>query len=205
MSVHSTIQRIIAFIVTLPVAVMTTSMTVYAAETNSASGVITDIIKLLGPAVSGMGALVAVVGGVQLGASFSSENPDGKVRGMQTLIGGIILSGISTIVAGVNLSSVTNVTAATLDSLKGVAGSYLQIVGSLVSIVGGIQLASSFTSDNPDGKVRGMQTLVSGSAVAIVASAVKTIDVAINWTMPKPTSMIFADPHVYDLISSVLR
>ncbi len=63
-----------------------------------AQGMIDGILAILKPGVIAMGSLVGVVGGIQLGVSFQNENPDGKTRGFQTLIGGAIIAGVGMLV-----------------------------------------------------------------------------------------------------------
>lgn len=71
---------------------------VFAEGEVDAQGMINAIMGILGPGVIAMGSLVAVVGGIQLGVSFQNENPDGKTRGFQTLIGGAIIAAVGAIV-----------------------------------------------------------------------------------------------------------
>ena len=189
------IIRLLRYAFIIPLAMLLSSTTVFA-EGNDASSVITDILKDLSPAISAMGALVAVVGGIQLGTSFSSENADGKVRGFQTLIGGVIITGVSTAITAANLTVTT--TMSDLASLKAAAADYVKIAGSLMTIVGGIQLASSFSSENPDGKIRGFQTLIAGSATTIIASAVRGLDLAIKWQVTGTGMKMLL--HIYDYL-----
>ena len=71
---------------------------------SGAQEILDGIMGILGPGVIAMGTLVGVVGGIQLGVSFQNENPDGKTRGFQTLIGGAIIAAVGAIVQGVNIS-----------------------------------------------------------------------------------------------------
>ena len=89
----------------VPIAVSVCSV-VASAEEVSAQGMLDAIMGILGPGVIGLGSLVAVVGGIQTGVGFKDDNPDGKTRGFQTLIGGAIIAAVGAIVPStINLGS----------------------------------------------------------------------------------------------------
>ena len=69
-----------------------------------AQAIIEKITGILPGAVTAMGSLVAVVGGIQLGVSFQNENPDGKTRGFQTLIGGAIIAAVGAAIGTIDFS-----------------------------------------------------------------------------------------------------
>ena len=81
--------------------------TVFAADNGfTPEGLLSSIMSILKPGVIGMGSLDAVVGGIQLGVSFQNENPDGKTRGFQTLLGGAIIAAVGAIIpSSISLSS----------------------------------------------------------------------------------------------------
>jgi hypothetical protein len=63
-----------------------------------ADSVITEILTLLQEWIPVMGGLVVIVGAIQLGVSFKDDNADGKTRGIQTMIGGAIITAIAALI-----------------------------------------------------------------------------------------------------------
>lgn len=59
-----------------------------------------------------------------------------------------------------------------LDAIMKVLGPGIIALGSLVAVVGGIQLGVGFKDDNADGKTRGFQTLIGGAIIAAVGAVV---------------------------------
>ncbi|MBO6309968.1 MAG: hypothetical protein J6N70_14295 [Oribacterium sp.] len=89
----------------MPLAMTLATTRVYANPTGGgggdsvdAQGMIDAIMGVLQPGVIALGSLVAIVGGIQLGVAFKDENPDGKTRGFQTLIGGAIIAAVGALV-----------------------------------------------------------------------------------------------------------
>ncbi len=90
----------------MPLAMTLATTSVYASPTAgggggdsvNAQGMIDAIMGVLQPGVIALGSLVAIVGGIQLGVAFKDENPDGKTRGFQTLIGGAIIAAVGALV-----------------------------------------------------------------------------------------------------------
>ena len=89
----------------MPLAMTLATTSVYASPTAGgggdsvdAQGMINAIMGVLQPGVIALGSLVAIVGGIQLGVAFKDENPDGKTRGFQTLIGGAIIAAVGALV-----------------------------------------------------------------------------------------------------------
>lgn len=78
----------------LPMALSACTVTA-SAQNVDAQGMLDSIMKVLKPGVAALGALVAVVGGIQLGVGFKDDNADGKTRGFQTLVGGAIIAAVS--------------------------------------------------------------------------------------------------------------
>ena len=48
--------------------------------------------------VTGIGAIIAIYGGISLGLGFAQDNPDGQSRGIKFVIGGALMVAVSTIV-----------------------------------------------------------------------------------------------------------
>ena len=89
----------------VPLAVTLATPTVSAEEVD-AQGMIDGIMGVLGPGIIALGSLVAVVGGIQTGVGFKDDNPDGKARGFQTLIGGAIIGAVGALIpASISLGS----------------------------------------------------------------------------------------------------
>ena len=89
----------------MPLAMTLATTSVYAVgegggggDSVNAQGMIDAIMGVLQPGVIALGSLVAIVGGIQLGVAFKDENPDGKTRGFQTLIGGAIIAAVGALV-----------------------------------------------------------------------------------------------------------
>lgn len=82
----------------LAVPIAVSVCTVAASADGDAQAMIDGIMKVLKPGVAALGALVAVVGGIQTGVGFKDDNADGKTRGFQTLIGGGIIAAVSAII-----------------------------------------------------------------------------------------------------------
>lgn len=83
-------------IVTLPLALSLMAVTVFAdgGTNGGAEGTINTIIGLLKTWIPRLGALLVVVGGIQLGIGFKDDDQTGKTRGMQCMIGGAIVAAI---------------------------------------------------------------------------------------------------------------
>ncbi len=81
----------------VPIAVSVCSVVASAADAD-AQGMLDEIMKVLGPGVTALGSLVAVVGGIQTGVGFKDDNADGKTRGFQTLIGGAIIAAVGAVI-----------------------------------------------------------------------------------------------------------
>lgn len=59
-----------------------------------------------------------------------------------------------------------------VDAIMGVLGPGVIALGSLVAVVGGVQLGVGFKDDNADGKTRGFQTLIGGAIIAAVGAII---------------------------------
>lgn len=83
-------------LVTLPLALSLMAVTVFAdgGSNGGAEGTINTIIGLLKTWIPRLGALLVVVGGIQLGIGFKDDDQTGKTRGMQCMIGGAIVADI---------------------------------------------------------------------------------------------------------------
>ena len=83
-------------LVTLPLALSLMAVTVFAdgGTNGGAEGTINTIIGLLKTWIPRLGALLVVVGGIQLGIGFKDDDQTGKTRGMQYMIGGAIVAAI---------------------------------------------------------------------------------------------------------------
>ena len=83
-------------LVTLPLALSLMAVTVFAdgGTNGGAEGTISTIIGLLKTWIPRLGALLVVVGGIQLGIGFKDDDQTGKTRGMQCMIGGAIVAAI---------------------------------------------------------------------------------------------------------------
>ena len=83
-------------LVTLPLALSLMAVTVFAdgGSNGGAEGTINTIIGLLKTWIPRLGALLVVVGGIQLGIGFKDDDQTGKTRGMQCRIGGAIVAAI---------------------------------------------------------------------------------------------------------------
>ena len=83
-------------LVTLPLALSLMALTVFAdgGTNGGAEGTINTIIGLLKTWIPRLGALLVVVGGIQLGIGFKDDDQTGKTRGMQCMIGGAIVAAI---------------------------------------------------------------------------------------------------------------
>ena len=83
-------------LVTLPLALSLMAVTVFAdgGTNGGAAGTINTIIGLLKTWIPRLGALLVVVGGIQLGIGFKDDDQTGKTRGMQCMIGGAIVAAI---------------------------------------------------------------------------------------------------------------
>ena len=83
-------------LVTLPLALSLMAVTVFAdgGTNGEAEGTINTIIGLLKTWIPRLGALLVVVGGIQLGIGFKDDDQTGKTRGMQCMIGGAIVAAI---------------------------------------------------------------------------------------------------------------
>lgn len=91
----------------IPMAVSMLTLQVCAAGgsgSDTANSILDEIMKYLSAGVIALGALMAVLGGVQLGQGFKDENADGKVRGFNTLIGGAIIGAVGVIIQNVDIS-----------------------------------------------------------------------------------------------------
>ena len=83
-------------LVTLPLVLSLMAVTVFAdgGTNGGAEGTINTIIGLLKTWIPRLGALLVVVGGIQLGIGFKDDDQTGKTRGMQCMIGGAIVAAI---------------------------------------------------------------------------------------------------------------
>lgn len=59
-----------------------------------------------------------------------------------------------------------------INTIMGILGPGVIALGSLVAIVGGVQLGVGFKDDNADGKTRGFQTLIGGAIIAAVGAVI---------------------------------
>lgn len=81
-----------------PVMFAALTLPVYADGTDP-NQVISSILDLLKKWIPIMGGLVVIVGAIQLGVSFKDDNADGKTRGIQTMIGGAIITAIASLIS----------------------------------------------------------------------------------------------------------
>jgi len=79
--------------VTTAATVAVTVVTITASA--NADGILGGIDGVLATWIPKLGGMVAAVGGLQLAIGFKDDNPDAKVRGMQTMIGGAIIIGVA--------------------------------------------------------------------------------------------------------------
>lgn len=85
-------------LLTVPLALSMMVAITACAEDGKADSFINEIIELLKEWIPRLGGLIIVVGGIQLGIGFKDEDSTGKTRGMQTMIGGAIVTAIGTLV-----------------------------------------------------------------------------------------------------------
>jgi hypothetical protein len=96
--IHTSLAVKYAKIITFsPLLFMASSLKV-SAEGPDANAVIQEILGLLQEWIPVMGGLVVIVGAIQLGVSFKDDNADGKTRGIQTMIGGAIITAIAALI-----------------------------------------------------------------------------------------------------------
>lgn len=81
------LPKLIATTGTVMLATLTTSMTVYAADTSSIDKFITFACDWL----KKIGAVVMLVGGVMFALGWQREDAEGKTRGLQTLMAGAMV------------------------------------------------------------------------------------------------------------------
>lgn len=67
-----------------------------------------------------------------------------------------------------------------LNKIMGVLGPGVIALGTLVAVVGGIQLGKGFTRDDADAKASGMMTMVGGIIIGAVGGVVTTININIG-------------------------
>lgn len=84
-------------LVTLPLALSMCAITV-CAEGADADGTIKEIVSQLKDWIPRLGAMIVVVGGIQMGIGFKDDDATGKTRGMQCMIGGAIVAAIGKLV-----------------------------------------------------------------------------------------------------------
>lgn len=82
----------------VPMAMAACTVVASAADGTDAQKMMDEIMKALKPGVVALGSLIAVVGGIQTGVAFKDDNPDGKTRGFQTLVGGAIVAAVGGII-----------------------------------------------------------------------------------------------------------
>ena len=84
-------------LVTLPLALSMCAITA-CAEGADADGTISEIVSQLKTWTPRLGAMIVVVGGIQMGIGFKDDDATGKTRGMQCMIGGAIVAAIGKLV-----------------------------------------------------------------------------------------------------------
>ncbi len=67
-----------------------------------------------------------------------------------------------------------------LKSIMDALGPGVIALGTLVAVVGGIQLGKGFTRDDADSKASGMMTMIGGIIIGAVGTIVKGIDINLN-------------------------
>lgn len=67
-----------------------------------------------------------------------------------------------------------------LSEIMGALGPGVIALGTLVAVVGGIQLGKGFTRDDADSKASGMMTMIGGIIIGAVGGIVSTIKIDIN-------------------------
>ncbi len=85
-------------LVTLPLALSMCAITVCAEGGASADSTISEIVGQLKTWIPRLGAMIVVVGGIQMGIGFKDDDATGKTRGMQCMIGGAIVAAIGKLV-----------------------------------------------------------------------------------------------------------
>ncbi len=76
----------------------------HAAEgAGDAQAVLDTIMGILGPGVIALGALVGIVGGIQLGTSFTRQDAGSKTEGMMSLVAGVIIAGVGGLVSTITI------------------------------------------------------------------------------------------------------
>lgn len=84
-------------LVTMPLALSVCTITACAAGAD-ADGTIQEIVSQLKDWIPRLGAMIVVVGGIQMGIGFKDDDATGKTRGMQCMIGGAIVAAIGKLV-----------------------------------------------------------------------------------------------------------
>ncbi len=100
-SKRAVIRRLTLCLCTIPFALSAVAVTACAAGGGGGTdpeGYISAITTLLKTWIPRLGAMIIVVGGIQLGIGFKDDNADGKTRGMQCMIGGAIVAAIGKMV-----------------------------------------------------------------------------------------------------------
>ena len=74
-----------------------TAMTAFAddLDANAGKGQFDSLIDFFATWIGRIGGVIALVGAVMFGLAFKSEDPDGKQRGITTMVSGIIVFAIS--------------------------------------------------------------------------------------------------------------
>ena len=67
-----------------------------------------------------------------------------------------------------------------LDTIMGALGPGVIALGTLVAVVGGIQIGKGFTRDDADAKASGMMTMIGGIIIGAVGGVVSQVKVNIN-------------------------
>jgi len=125
------------------------------------AGGLAGIASSLSEYVVKLGMIVAGVGGVTFGLGWHSESAEQRIRGLQTVVAGVIIAAIAPIMAA----------GGTVD-VGTYMGTWLVRLGNIVVATGGIMFGLGWHSDSAEQKVRGLQTMAAGGIVAGIAGII---------------------------------
>lgn len=130
------------------------------AEEIPAIGTLPEIVLKWIPAI---GIATIAAGGIIFANSFADDNAAGKIKGLQVIIAGAILSSL-----GFDFTFPINSSSLNLGTLASSMVSFVVLTGGITAAIGGVQLAVGFTQDDVIGKTKGIQTIITGAILAAI-------------------------------------
>lgn len=138
-----------------------------------------SVLKLIAGWSEYLGLAMAFFGAVQLGYGYKSEDADEKNKGIRSVIAGLVVYAISgsasffvtEVIFADEIISANN-SSSIYTTIMGFVARWMQYLGMAMSFFGALQAAMSLKNSEADGRIKGVNAIISGLVVFTVSSAI---------------------------------